>query len=299
MVSGSANPDLGTAIAAHLGIDTAEKRIESFPDGELDVAVDASIAGSDLYICQSLGPPVNDHLVELLLLIDACRREMPDRITAVLPYAGYTRKDRRTGAGESVGLRVLADVLGPDRIDRILMVDPHVAQMESVMSVPVEIASAVEDLAEAIRDEMSDDTTVVAPDVGAVKLAKKYADKLGLSDIAVVLKDRKTGTTVDVGGLVGDHVSGPVLLVDDMISTGNTIVAAAEALRDRWAPSSLVVAATHGLLVDGAMKKIDELSPSLVVVSDTVSHEVLPSPYRVTTVSGLLGERIRLLHERG
>jgi len=299
LVSGSANPELGAAIAARLEIETAENRIERFPDGEFDVAVGSSVAGSDLYLCQSLGPPVNDHLVELLLLIDACRRGMPERITVVLPYAGYTRKDRRTGPGESVGLRMLADVLGSARIDRILVVDPHVAQMESVMSTPVEVVSAVEVIADAIRDEVSEDTTVVAPDVGAVKLARMYADQLGLSDVAVVLKDRRDGTTVDVGGLVGKEVTGPILLVDDLISTGNTIAAAAEAMKDRWDPSSLVVATTHGLLVADAMKKIDRHSPSLVMMTDTVSHGNLRTPYRTTTVAGLLADRIRLLHDQG
>ena len=295
LVSGSANPDLGNAIAAQLGVETAESRIERFPDGELDVAVDPSVRGSDVYICQSLGPPVNDHLIELLLLIDACRRELPARITVVLPYAAYTRKDRRSGSGESVGLRMLADLLGPDRVDRILVVDPHIAQMESVMSVPVEVVSAVGVLSEALSGQVSDDVTVVAPDVGAVKLAEQYADHLGLSDVAVVLKDRRNGTRVEVGGLVGKEVTGPVLIVDDMISTGNTIAAAAEAIEDRWRPSDIIVATTHGLLVGDAFDEIHEHSPSLVMMTDTVRHESLPEAYRTATVSGLLADHIRLL----
>lgn len=298
-MSGSGNPSLANEIREKLGVDAAETRLRRFPDGELDVAVDPAISGSDLFLMQSLGPPTNDNLVELLLLLDACRREMPGRITAVLPYLGYARKDRRTAPGEAVGLRVLADLLNPDRVDRIVVVDPHVAHVESIFSVPVERVSAVPVVAATIRDQVSANTTVLAPDIGAMKLAQTYADQLGLASVAVVLKERRDGRRVEVSGLVGDGMYGPALLVDDMITTGSTIEAAAEAITEHWKPSSLIVAATHGLLVDDAVERIDKHSPSLVVVTDTVAPGELPPWYRVSSVAGLLAEVIARLHQGG
>lgn len=298
MVSGSANSGLAKEVGARLEVDLAETRFDRFPDGEIGVAVDPAIGGADLYLLQTLSPPVNDHLVELLLLADACRRQMPARITAVIPYLAYARKDRTTRAGEAVGLRVLASLLGPDRVDRVLVVDPHVAQIESILSVPVEVISAVPALATAIRDRVTPDTTVVAPDAGAVKLAQRFADVLDLSNVAVVLKDRRSGQEVDVTGLVGKGVNGPALLVDDMITTGNTIAAAAGTVSDRWDPSSLMIATAHGLLVDGAVDRIEKHSPSAVVMTDTVTHNDLPSSYHIAGVAGLLSGAIADLHRR-
>lgn len=297
-MSGSANSSLAKEVGARLEVDLAETRLDRFPDGEIGVAVDPAIGGADLYLLQPLSPPVNDHLVELLLLADACRRQVPARITAVIPYLAYARKDRTTKAGEAVGLRVLASLLGPDRVDRVLVVDPHVAQMQSILSVPVEVVSAVPALATAIRDRVTPDATVVAPDAGAVKLAQRFADELDLSNVAIVLKDRRSGQEVDVSGLVGKGVDGPALLVDDMITTGNTIAAAAGTVSDRWEPSSLMIATTHGLLVDGAVDRIEKHSPSAVVMTDTVTHTDLPPSYRIASVAGLLSGAIADLHWR-
>lgn len=292
LVSGSANSTLADKVAEELGITRTETKLGRFPDGELDVAVDPVIADSDLYVMQSLSPPVNDHLVELLLLLDACRREHPSRTTVVVPYLGYARKDRRMASGEAVGLRLIADLLDRERVDRLVLVDPHVSPVESIFDVPVETVSAVSVVAEAIRVQVPDDTTVVAPDVGAMKLAQSYADALGLSRVGVAFKDRQSGKKVDVSGLVGDGLANPALLVDDMITTGGTIAAVAEAITHQWRPSSLMIAATHAVLVDDAVDRIERISPSVVAVTDTIEHESLPGDYEVASVSGLLAEVI-------
>lgn len=297
-MAGSGNTALGAEIRQMLGVDAAETRLESFPDGELDVAVDPIVADSDLYVMQSLGPPTNDYLVELLLLLDACRRELPARITAVIPYLGYARKDRRGSRGEPVGLRVMADLLGPARVDRILVVDPHLSHVESIFTVPVERVSAVPVIADAIRADIPPDTAVVAPDIGAMKLARTYASELGLSDVVAVLKERRDGREVEVSGLVGDGERRPVLIVDDMITTGSTIEAAATALADRWSPPSWMIAATHALLLEDAFARIEKHSPSFVAVTDTVPNAGLPASYRVSSVADLLAEAIGGLHRR-
>lgn len=297
-MSGSANPGLAKEVGSRLDVELTETRLDRFPDGEIGAAVDPAIGGTDLYLLQTLSPPVNDHLVELLLMADACRRQMPAQITAVIPYLAYARKDRTTRSGEAVGLSVIAGLLGPDRFDRVIVVDPHVAQIESILSVPVEVISAVPALATTIRDRVTPDTTVVAPDAGAVKLAQRFADELDLSNVAVVLKDRRSGQEVNVSGLVGKGVNGPALLVDDMITTGNTITAAAGTVSDRWDPSSLMIATTHGLLVDGAVDRIEKHSPSAVVMTDTVAHDDLPPSYHIASVADLLSGAIADLHRR-
>lgn len=275
----------------------SETRLTKFPDGELDVAIDPAVARSDLYVMQSLGPPTNDHLVELLLLLDACGREMPARVTVVLPYLAYARKDRRTSPGEAVGLRVVADLLGHRRVDRIVVVDPHMSQAESVFTVPVERVSAVPVICAAIAGAVPANTTVVAPDVGAVKLARSYADELGLSSVAVVLKERRGERQVDVTGLLADEAHGPALIVDDMITTGRTIEAAVAAVNDEWSPSSVMVAATHAIFVEDAVETIEKHSPSLVALANTVVTDGLPSSYRVSSVAGLLAGTIKRLHQ--
>lgn len=298
MVSGSGSRHLAAEIRELLQVDASETRLRRFPDGELDVAVDPSVAGSDLFVMQSLGPPINDHLVELLLLLDACRREAPRRINLVLPYLGYARKDRRNAPGEAVSLRVLADLLGPQRIDLMVVVDPHLPQVESIFSVPVERLSAVPIIADGISDEVPPNAAVIAPDIGAMKLAQSYADELGLPNVAVVLKDRRDGREVDVSGLVGNGVRGPVLLVDDMITTGSTIEAAAAAISEQWNPSSLMVAASHALFVEDAVERIEKHSPSLVAVANTVPTGDLPLSYHVSSVAGLLADAITRLNRR-
>ena len=163
LVIGSASATLGTAIAAILDADLAEATVERFPDGECHVATRQSVGGDDVYIVQSTGPPVDEHIIELLMLVDACRRAGAGRITAVIPYFGYARQDRRRATGEAIAARVVADLIGAVRADRVLVVDPHTPGLEALFPVPVEAVSAAPLLASALRPHLPLDAVVVLP----------------------------------------------------------------------------------------------------------------------------------------
>ena len=297
IIAGSASRELASSVASGLGLELSDTRTDTFPDGEIDVGVDPRVRNADVYVVASLAPPVNDRLVELLLLLDACRRAGAARCTAVIPYLGYARKDRRTLPGEAVSLRVVADAIASAGADRAVLVDPHVPSVDSVFSVPLEVVSAVPLLAAAIAPAVPGDAIVVAPDLGAVHLAERYAGELGLGAVAVVRKTRRSGSEVEASGLVGPAHDRPVLLIDDIISTGATIEAATRLLVREWSPPSLTVAATHALLVGEAVSRLERLPLDAMVVSDSVVPPGRPLACSVASVSEALVAAIERLHE--
>ena len=252
--------------------------VERFPDGELRPVV-VSVRGEDVYVVQPTGPPVNEHLVELLLVLDACRRAGADRVTAVVPYFGYARQDRRARTGEAVGARVVADALVSAGAQRLVVVDPHTAALEAMCSVPVEMLGAAPVLARALESTIAEDAVVVAPDLGAVKLAERFAALLGRS-VAVVRKTRVSGTSVRAEELVGDVRGCAAVIVDDMISTGGTIEAAARVLHSLGARDGIVVAATHGLLVGPACDRLVTVGLQRLLVTDSLPAVASPRKRR-------------------
>lgn len=296
LVAGSANPALASAIAAALGVGVTACTRERFPDGETHVSVDGNVRGRDVYVVQPTAPPADSHLVELLLLADACRRAGATRITAVVPYFGYARQDRRRGAGEPVSARVVADLLGTVSIDRLVTVDPHSRSLEAMFAGSAEAVTAVPVLAAALRPHLHGPAVLVAPDLGAVKLAEGYAAILGLP-VAVVRKTRLSGETVRAEEVVGDVRGLTPVVVDDMITTGGTVAAAARVLVDAGAAPGLVIAATHGVLIGRAPQILGELSPRALVVTDTVAVDLgTRLPVEVVSVAPLLADTIDHLH---
>ncbi len=292
VLAGSSGRPLAGGIARRLGIEPLPTRTERFPDGEYDVAVDPGVRNADAYLVQSLGPPVNDHLVELLLLLDAVRRAGAARLTAVIPYLGYARKDRRSTPGEAVGLRVAADLIVGAGAEGAILVDPHVPQVDSIFSVPLDVLSAVPLLAGAVASHVPSDAVVVAPDLGAVHLAEDYADELGLARVAVVRKARVSGSDVEALDVVGDGEGRTALVVDDMISTGSTLEAAVSHMREQWSIPSLAIAATHGLFVADAVSRLERLGASTMVVTDSVTPAGLPTGCRTVSLEGLLADAV-------
>lgn len=296
IVAGTANPGLAEAVASALGTKLVDSEVERFPDGELRPAL-AGVRGDDVYVLQPTGPPVSEHLVELLLLLDACRRSGADRVTAVVPYFGYARQDRRGRAGGAVGARVVADALVGAGAHRLMVVDPHTVALEAMCAVPVEMLTAVPVLADAVRPILAGEAVLVAPDLGAVKLAERFAAG-HRCPVAVVRKRRLSGAEVQAEELVGDVAGRAVIVVDDMISTGGTIEAAVDVLLAHGARPEVAVLATHGLFVGEAADRFAALPVHRVVVTDTLPPRAAPGvPLEVTSVAPLLADAIRRLHQ--
>ncbi len=296
VVSGSANPSLAGAVAAGLGTEPVPCQLDRFPDGELRPAV-GHVRGDDVYVVQPTSPPVNDHVVELLLLVDACRRAGAGRVTAVVPYFGYARQDRRGRTGEAVAARVVTAALAASGAHRLVVVDPHTAALEAMSELPVEMLTAAPLLAAEVAAGLPEEAVVVAPDLGAVKLAERFAARLGRS-VAVVSKLRLSGADVRAQRVVGDVAGRPAVIVDDMISTGATVEAAAAALVAHGALPEPLVAATHGPLVPSAEVVLRRLPVHAAVITDTVMADPGPGrPFRVRSVAPLLADAIRRLHD--
>lgn len=295
ILAGAANEALAHALAGDLDAGMADRTIERFPDGEVHVVLESDVRGRDVHIVQPLCPPVDPHLVEALMLADASHRAGAARITAVLPYYGYARQDRRSAAGEPVGARVVADLLAAVHVDSVLVVDPHTRALEAMASAPLEPISAIPLLAGALRPEVPDNAVVVAPDLGAVKRAERFAALLD-RPMAFVRKTRISGDTVRAEGVVGDVAGCVPLLVDDMISTGGTIASAAELLLDAGATAPVTVAATHGLFVGDAAAALGHLPLHRVHVTNSVPQTGGGAlPLTITPLGGLLADAIRRL----
>ncbi len=295
LLAGSASTTLASGIAGHLGIKATTCTTERFPDGEGHVLV-GPVRGCDVYVVQSTGPPVDAHVLELALIADACRRAGAARLTAVVPYFGYARHDRRTRSGEAVGVRIVGDILAGAGLQQAVVVDPHVPALEAILPMPTEVISAWDVLTQALRSEVSPDAVVVAPDEGAVKLADRVASSLALP-LALVRKCRLSGEHVSVTEVVGDVRDRPMVLVDDMISTGGTISAAIAALLERGAAPDAVIAAPHGLLVGPVSERLANLPVRHLFLSDTLPVSA-DAPCRTTVVSvaSHLAEAVARLH---
>jgi ribose-phosphate pyrophosphokinase len=299
VLSGSANVPLAAEIACTLDAELVPCTRERFPDGERHVRVERDIRGADVYLIQPTAPPVDEHLVELLLLADACRRSGARRVTAVVPYFGYARQDRRRRAGEPVSVRVVADLFLAAGVDRVVTVDPHSAALEATFGISVDGVSAVQLLADALVESAAPEAgpfVVVAPDLGATKLAERYAAFLD-APVAIVRKTRVSGEVVRAERVVGEVARRAPIIVDDMISTGATIVAAAHALREAGCLPQLQVAATHGLLVGSAAEALGGLDLGRLLVTDTVVVPPVDSlPLHVVSIAPLLADIIGRLH---
>jgi ribose-phosphate pyrophosphokinase len=299
ILAGSANEGLAEAVAGKVGVRLVQRILKRFPDGELHIELQESMRGHDVYIVQPTCPPVDEHLLELLLLADACRRAGASYLTAVIPYFGYARQDRRSRGREPLSARLVADLISAGGIQRMVAVDLHSPAVESAFAIPVEHVSAVRLLAEAVRSSLRENAVIVSPDLGAVKMAERYAKLLDLP-VAIIHKTRITGEDVSVQRIVGDVCDKEVLVIDDMISTGGTIEKAIKALLEAGcARSGVSVAATHALLVGPAAERLRQLPIQQIYVSDSVPPpERFPMPLQVSSLASLLAETILRLHRQ-
>jgi ribose-phosphate pyrophosphokinase len=269
VIAGTANLALATAVARGLDVGVGACTIDRFPDGEVAVQLLQSVRRKEVFLVQSTAPPVNDHLIELLALADACRRAVAARITAVMPYFGYGRADKRVGRREPIMARVVADLLQAVGVDHIVTVDLHTPQIEGFFHAPVDSLTAVPTLCQAIRRQLAGDVVVVSPDVGRMRIASRYARCLGVP-LIVLHKRRIGGADPEVTHVVGPVSDHACLIVDDMISTGSTIAASVSALLAAGARPEITIAATHGLFVADARNRLSHPAVQNVFVTDTV-----------------------------
>jgi ribose-phosphate pyrophosphokinase len=259
------------------------------------VAVGESVRGRDVYVVQPTAPPVESRILELLLLADACRRAGAARLTAEVPYFGYARQDRRAQGREPVAARLVSDLLPVAGVQRVIAVDLHSNALEGVTGIPLEHLSAVRLLAGAAGPVAAANAVVVAPDLGAAKLADRYARALHVP-VALVHKARLSGAEVMVRGLTGDVRGRRPVIVDDMITTGATVAAAIGSLVAAGSAPGVTVIATHAVLVDDAVERLRHAGVERLVVTDSVAQSGLPGWVQTVTLAPLLAEAIGRLH---
>jgi ribose-phosphate pyrophosphokinase len=292
VLAGSANPGLAVAIARELGVEAAACTIDRFPDGEVMVQLNEPVRRKQVFIVQPTSPPVNDHLMELLAIADACRRASAANITAVVPYFGYARADKRHGRREPIMGRVVADLLQAVGVVHVVAVDLHTPQIEGFFHVPVDSLTAVPVLCRALADRLSSDFVIVSTDVGRIQMAAHYAECFGLP-VTVLHKRRDSGSETVVTHIVGDVAGRPCLILDDMISTGGTLAESIRVLLNAGARPEIMIAAAHGPLLASAREKLDHPAVREILVTDTVSIQRDWPRLRVITVAPLIAQAIR------
>lgn len=298
LLSGSANVPLAQEVACYLGMDLGPMVRKGFADGELYIQIQESIRGCDVYLLQPTCRPVNDHLMELLIMVDACRRASARQITAVIPYYGYARADRKTAGRESISAKLVANLITQAGANRVLAMDLHSAQIQGYFDIPLDHVYGSPILIDYLSSKQLADLVVVSPDVGGVARARAFAKKLDDAPLAIIDKRRQAHNVAEVMNVIGDVAGKTAVLVDDMIDTAGTILEAAKILKESGA-RQVYACATHAVFSPPA---IDRLSSGLfeeVIVTNTipVREECRFPQLTVLSVANLLGETIWRIHE--
>jgi ribose-phosphate pyrophosphokinase len=295
--TGSSNVALAGAICKYLGIPLGGAKIDRFPDGEKVIKLEDDVRGRDCFVVQSTCKPVDEHIVELLIYLDCLKRASVSRITAVVPYFGYARQDRKDEGRVPITAKLVANVLTTAGADRVLAIDLHAQQLQGFFDIPVDHLTAELVLGKYFRDMKIDNLTVVSPDVGNMKAASKYAAHLG-GELAIVHKKRMSGSDVQAGEIIGEVEGRNVLMCDDIIATAGTVCSAAELVKQRGA-KKIYVGGTHGVFAEPALERLKKAPIDEVVVTDTIplTEEAKKlGNIKVLTVSSLLGEAIKRIH---
>lgn len=298
LFSGSANIPLAQEIARYLGIDLGPMVRKRFADGELYVQIQESIRGCDVYLIQPCCHPVNDHLMELLIMIDACRRASARQVTAVIPYYGYARADRKTAGRESITAKLVANLITQAGASRVLAMDLHSAQIQGYFDIPVDHVYGSPVILDYLRSKNLADIVVVSPDVGGVARARAFAKKLDDAPLAIIDKRRQTHNVAEVLNVVGDVKGKTAVLVDDMIDTAGTILEGARLLRQEGA-KEVYACATHAVFSPPAIERLQGGDFEEVIVTNTipVAETQRFEQLTVLSVASILGETIWRIHE--
>ncbi|MBO8143044.1 MAG: ribose-phosphate pyrophosphokinase [Thermodesulfobacterium sp.] len=296
--SGTANLELAKKICDYLNIPLGECIIKRFSDGEIFVEIKENIRGADVFIIQPTCPPVNEHLMELLIMVDAARRASARRITAVVPYYGYARQDRKTAPRTPISAKLIANLIVTAGARRVLTMDLHAGQIQGFFDIPVDHLYALPVFLKHIKESFpNNDIIIVSPDAGGVERAREYAKRLN-AGIAIVDKRRERPNESAVMNIVGDVKNKVAIIIDDMIDTAGTMCQAADAIMERGA-IEVYGMATHPVLSGNAVEKIKKSSLKALFVSDTIplrdeSKEL--GKIKVLSVANLLGEAIKRIH---
>ncbi|MCD4823964.1 MAG: ribose-phosphate pyrophosphokinase [Phycisphaerae bacterium] len=295
---GRSNTALGQKIADYLGMKLGAARISRFPDGELMIKLEEDVRGRDVFIVQSTCTPVNESLMELLIFIDCARRASAKKITAVMPYYGYARQDRKDEGRTPITAKLTANLITTAGADRVLVMDLHANQIQGFFDIPVDNLQAEPVFSQHFTKMKIENLALVSPDVGNVKRARVYAQHLG-GDLAIIDKRRVSGDEVETGHIIGDVKGKTVLMMDDMISTAGTVCSAAVLCKEHGA-GRIMVGATHGVLCGPAAERIRNSPIDSLVVTDTIPipQEIVEAIDNLTvlSISALMGEAIHRIH---
>jgi len=298
LFTGNANPQLAEDVSRHLGIELGKAKVGTFSDGEVDVEIGENVRGCDCFVLQPTCAPANTHLMELLITIDALRRSSARRITAVIPYYGYARQDRKVRPRLPISAKLVADLISTASTDRLLCIDLHAGQIQGFFNIPVDNLFATPVLLEAIHTRhRGDELTIISPDAGGVERSRAYAKRLDAS-LAIIDKRRERANVSEVMNIVGDVKDTICIIVDDIVDTAGTLTEAARALKDAGA-ASVSAAITHPVLSGPAIKRIAESPLEELVVTNTIPLQpdaIDCEKLRVVTVAPLLSEAIRRIN---
>ena len=296
--SGSAHPELTREIAAFLGASPGQARLRRFPDSEVSFQIDENIRGTDVFVIQPTSNPVDQHIMELLIMIDAFRRSSAARITAVLPYFGYARQDRKDKPRVPISAKLVANILSASGTNRVLTMDLHKAQIQGFFDIPVDHLFAAPVIIDYLARQQHPNLTLVSPDAGGAERARAYAKRLD-AELAVIDKRRSDDGTAEVMNVIGDVEGRTCILQDDIIDTAGTITKGASALKENGA-SRIIACAVHGVLSGPAIDRIEKSPIDKLIVTNTVPLSPAgqaSSKIIVLSVARLLGQAIKSIHE--
>lgn len=300
--SGTSNTELSNEIADYLGVPLGKLKVNRFKDGEIYVQIGESVRGKDIYIVQPTCPPTNDNLVELMILMDAFRRASCHEITAVVPYFGYARQDRKTQGREAITAKLIANLMATAGADRVITVELHAGQIQGFFDIPVDNLNSTPVMMEYILQKNLQDLIIVSPDVGGVTRARAFAKKLN-APIAIIDKRRPEHNKAEVMNIIGDIKGKTAILFDDMIDTAGTICAGAKSLHENGAKEIYAVC-THGILSEPAIERLNDAPIKEVIVTNSIPFSEKRKNYNVDkftvlSLAKLLGDAINCIDQKG
>ena len=295
IIAGNSNKELAEKIAEYIGVKVADCQVTTFSDGEISVNINETVRGCDVFVVQSTNNPVNENLMELLILIDALKRASAGRITAVIPYYGYARQDRKAKARDPITAKLVANLITAAGADRVLTMDLHASQIQGYFDIPLDHLLGGSLLASYFNEKNIEDLVVVSPDLGSVTRSRKFANQLeGEVPIAIIDKRRPKANVCEVMNLIGDVKGKNVIMLDDMIDTAGTITNAANALKE-FGAKNIYAGCTHAVLSGPAIERIENSAISELIVLDTIKlpKEKELDKIKVLTVAEMFGEAIK------